>query len=96
MKEPSRFLPFLPDSSSFFPIFPDFFLFFPIFGTFFVVRGGTLLPLTPSGYATVNNIALMGYAIISHLSCEAHHLTCWLNIPFFKYQKSHKSDQLGM
>ena len=67
MKEPSRFLFFLPDSSSFFPIFHDFFLFFPIFGKFFVVRGGTLPPLTPSGYATVNNIdcALMGYAILS-------------------------------
>ena len=47
MKEPSRFLPFLPDFSSFFLIFPDFFLFFTIFGKFFAVRDGTLPPLAP-------------------------------------------------
>ena len=85
MKEPSRFLPFLPDSSSFFPIFPDFVpSFSQYFGKFFAVRHGTLPPLTPSGYATVNNIdcALMGYAILSHLSCEAHHLTCWYKYTF--------------
>ena len=33
----------------FFPIFPDF---FPIFGKYFAVRGGTLPPCHPSGYAT--------------------------------------------
>ena len=37
-------------SSRFFLFFP---LFFPILGKFFAVRGGTLPPLTPSGYATV-------------------------------------------
>ena len=37
MKEPSQFLPFL----------PDFYLFYPIFGKFFAVRRGTLLPLDP-------------------------------------------------
>ena len=81
MKEPSRFLPFLPDSSSFFPIFHDF---FPIFGKFLAVRGDTLPPLPPSGYATVNNIdcALMGYVILAYLSCEAHHLTCWYKYTF--------------
>ena len=44
MKEPSRFLPFLPD------FFPDTPLFFPIFDQFFAVGvggvGGTL-PLAP-------------------------------------------------
>ena len=52
MKEPSRFLSFLPDFSSFFPIFPDF---PPLFGKFSAVRGGTLPPCTPSGYATGSN-----------------------------------------
>ena len=55
-KKPSRFLPFLLDFSSFFPIFPDFFpiflIFFPIFWQIFAVRGGTLPPCHPCGYAT--------------------------------------------
>ena len=77
----SRFFlvsPIFAFSSRFFlvsPICPDF---SPLFGKFFAVRDGTLPPpLTPSGYATVNNIdcALMGYAILSHLSCEALHYT---------------------
>ena len=79
MKEPSRFLPFLPDSSSFFPIFHDFFPLFPDFWHIFRCQGWHSSPLEPpSGYVTVNNIdcALMGYAILSHLPCEAHHLTC--------------------
>ena len=63
MKEPSRFLPFLPDSSSFFPIFPDFFPLFPDFWQIFRYHGWHSAPLDLlSGYATVNNIdcALMG------------------------------------
>ena len=47
MKEPSRFLPFLPDSSYFFLIFSDFSPLFPDFWQIFAVRGGTLPPLTP-------------------------------------------------
>ena len=54
----------LPDICLFFPIFPlfsprfflIFSLFFPIFGKFFAVRGGTLPPLTPSGYATASRV----------------------------------------
>ena len=61
MKETSRFLPFRPDFSSFFPIFPDFFPdFFPIFGIFFTVRGGTLPPCHPSGYATGASLTGLG------------------------------------
>ena len=45
MKEPSRFLPFLPDSSSFFQIFPDF---FPFFWQFFSLSGVALCPLDPT------------------------------------------------
>ena len=55
MKEASRFLPFLPDFSSFsrfFLIFSRFFLIFPDFWQIFAVRGGTLPPCHPSGYAT--------------------------------------------
>ena len=77
MKEPSRLLPFLPDYPSFFPILHDF---FPDFWQFFCCQGWQSAPLDPpSGYATVNNIdcALMGYAILSNLSCEVHHLVCW-------------------
>ena len=54
MKEPSRFLPFLPD----FPPFPRFFLIFPSFSRFlaiFLLSGVALcppLPPPPSGYAT--------------------------------------------
>ena len=49
MKELSRFWHFFPNFSSFFPILPLFFL---IFGKIFAVRGGTLPPVPPSGYAT--------------------------------------------
>ena len=52
-----------PDFCLFFPIFPDFFSifpdfppifpdFFPMLGNFFAVRGGTLPPCHPIGYAT--------------------------------------------
>ena len=51
MKEPSRFLPFLPNFS---PFFPDFSLFFPIFGKFFAVRGGALPPCPQSCHHPTN------------------------------------------
>ena len=36
------------------------------------------------GLTLFNNIdcALMGYAILSHLSFEVHHLTCWYEYTF--------------
>ena len=58
VKEPSRFLPFLPDFSSFFPIFPlfsRFFMIFPLFPDFRQIircQGWHSAPLPPSGYAT--------------------------------------------
>ena len=72
-----RTFPIFAFSSRFFlvsPIFPDF----PLFLANFSLSGVALCPpWPPSGYATVNNIdcALMGYAILSHLSCEALHYT---------------------
>ena len=74
-------------SSRFF-FFPRFFLIFSLFPDFlanFSLLGVALCPpWPPSGQTTVNNIdcALMGYAILSHLSCEAHHLTCWYKYTF--------------
>ena len=75
-------------SSRFFLFFPDFSWFFPSFSRFlsnFSLSGVALCPLWPlSGYATVNNIdcAPIGCAILLHLSCEAHHLTCWYKYTF--------------
>ena len=54
VKEPSRYLTFLPDFSSFSrfsPPFPNFPLFFPIFGNFFPVKGA--LSLAPPPLATL-------------------------------------------
>ena len=85
MKEPSRFLPFLPDSSSFFLIFPEVFPLFPDFLQTFRCQGWHSAPLDPQWLRHCNNnidCALMGYAILSHLSCEAHHLTCWYKYTF--------------
>ena len=45
VKEPSRFLPFLPDFSSFSPIFPDFFPLFPGFWQIFRCQGWHSAPL---------------------------------------------------
>ena len=84
VKEPSRFLFCL-----FFPIlplFPDFSGFFPSFSRFlanFSLSGVALCPLDPPVATPLyNNIdfALMGYAILSNLSCEVHHLTCWYKL----------------
>ena len=47
MKEPSQFLPFLPDSSSIFPIFPDFSPLIPEFWQFFRCQGWHSAPLEP-------------------------------------------------
>ena len=53
VKEPSRFLSFLPDFSSSFPIVLDFSPLFPDFWEKnFAGRGATLPPVPPSGYAT--------------------------------------------
>ena len=83
-----RTFPIFAFSSRFFLFFPDFSWFFPSFSRFlanFSLSGVALCPPWPlSGYATVNNIdcavLLWDYAILSHLSCEAHHLTCWHKI----------------
>ena len=52
MKEPSRFLPFLPDFPLFSRFFPSFSLFSRFVGNFFAIRRGTLPPPPPIGYAT--------------------------------------------
>ena len=81
-----RTFPIFAFSSRFFLFFTRFFLIFPSFSRFLanfsLSRVGLCPPWPPSGYATVNNIdcALMGYAIVSHLSCEVHHLICWYNL----------------
>ena len=96
MKEPSRFLPFLPNSSSFFPIFHDF---FPFFGKFFAVRGGTLPPLTPPvAMPLLITLTVLLWVMQSYQTSPVRCIIslAGINIPFIKYQKSHKSDQLGM
>ena len=82
MKGPSRFLPFLPDYSSFFPVFPDFSPLFPDFWQFFRYQGWHSAPLDPpvaTPLLITLTVLLRDYAILSRLSCEAHHLTCWHN-----------------
>ena len=58
MKEPSRFLPFLPDFSSFFPIFPDFCSLFRFLANFSLSGVELCLHCTPSGYATDCRISI--------------------------------------
>ena len=48
VKEPSRFLLFLPDFFSFFTIFPDFFPLFPDFWQIFRCQGWHSTPLAPT------------------------------------------------
>ena len=77
-----RTFPIFAFSSRFFLSFPIFSLFFQIFGKFFTV-GVALCSLDPPVATPLyNNIdfALMGYAILSNLSCEVHHLTCWYKL----------------
>ena len=83
--------------SSRFLVFPDFSWFFPSFSHFwqiFCCQGWQLChPLTPSGYATVNNIncALMGYAILSHIlwgaSLNTSNLTNQTNLECIDFLK---------
>ena len=82
----------------FFPIFHGFSLFFPIFGKFFAVRGGTLPPWPPSGYTTVITLTVLLWVMQSYQTSPVRCIIslAGMNIPFIKYQKSHKSDQLNV
>ena len=81
-----RTFPIFAFSSRFFlsfPIFPDFFPSFSRYLANFSLSGVALCPLDPPVATPLyNNIdfALMGYAILSNLSCEVHRLTCWYKL----------------
>ena len=87
MKEPSQFLPLLPDSSPFFPNFPDFSPLFPDFWQIFRSHGWLSAPLTPPvATPLLITLTVLLWVMQSYHTSPVRRiisLAC-INIPFIK------------